>query len=299
MRVKNSNKNQISSGWNVVFNIILILFCTACIYPLLIVLGTSFTDEASITQFGYNIIPAKFSINSYKYIFTGASTIVNAYGITIFVTVVGTILSILMTSLYAYPLSRRELKYRKFFTIFLFITMVFGGGLVPWYLVCTRLLNLQNSIGALIVPALMNSFYVIVLRTFYQTTIPDAIIESARIDGANDITTFFKIVMPLSLPGIATIAIFSSIHYWNDWWLPLMLVSKPKFYNLQFLLKQVMDNVNFLQSAKDIPGLSNTTIPSEGMRMATCILTIGPIIFVYPFFQKYFVKGLVVGSVKG
>lgn len=299
MRVKYSNKNQISRGWNVVFNIILILFCTACIYPLLIVLGTSFTDEASITQFGYNIIPSKFSINSYKFIFTGASTIVNAYGLTIFVTVVGTMLSVLMTALYAYPLSRKELKYRKFFTIFLFITMVFGGGLVPWYLVCTRLLGMQNTIAALIVPALMNSFYVIVLRTFYQTTIPDAVIESARIDGANDIITFFKIVMPLSLPGIATIAIFASIHYWNDWWLPLMLVSKPKLYNLQFLLKQVMDNVNFLQSSNTISGLADVQIPSEGMRMATCILTIGPIIFVYPFFQKYFVKGLVVGSVKG
>lgn len=298
MRSKAGIRNQISTGWNIFFNIIIILFCIACIYPVLIVLGTSFTDEHAITKYGYNIIPKVFSLKAYKFIFTGTRTMINAYGITIIATVIGTILSVLMVSIYAYPLSRKELKYRKFFTVFLFITMVFGGGMVPWYLVCTRLLHIQNSVQGLILPYLMNSFYVIVLRTFYQTTIPDAIIESARIDGANDITTFFRIVLPLSKPGLATIAIFSSIAYWNDWWLPLMLVSKTQFFNLQYLLRSIMENTQFIQAATNIPGL-NLEVPAEGMRMAICVLTIGPIILVYPFFQKYFVQGLTVGSVKG
>jgi putative aldouronate transport system permease protein len=294
--------NRISKPANFIINILFLVIMVCCIAPLLLVLAVSFTDEASLQKTGYQFIPEAFSLEPYKYLFNMKDAILQAYGVTIFVTVVGTLLCIALCALYAYPISRKDLKYRRFFTIFLFFTMLFGGGIVPWYLVCTQLLGLQNNIWALIVPSLMNGFYVIVLRTFFMTTIPGEVLESAKMDGANELTTFIRIVVPLSLPALATISIFSAVGFWNDYWLPLMLISDADLYNLQYLIYRVMMNIQFLaenSSTTSSLAVAAATAPKEGARMALAMVTIGPIILIYPYMQKFFIKGLTIGAIKG
>lgn len=294
--------NRISIGWDVILNLIFIIYAVICVWPLLLTVGISLTDESSLTKFGYNLIPHQFSTAAYDYVIKNAQSILNAYKVTTFVTVIGTILSVLIIAFYAYPLSRKDFKYKKIFTLFMFITMIFNGGMVPWYLVCTRMLNLQNTIWALIVPYLFNAWYVIILRTFFALNIPESLIESAKIDGAGEFRIFFKMILPLSLPGVATIALFQTLGYWNDWWLPLMLTSKPALSNLQFLLYRILANIQALADSSSVSSnVSGTmaTLPTESTRMALCIIAVGPIIFAYPFFQKYFVQGLTVGAVKG
>jgi putative aldouronate transport system permease protein len=223
-----------------------------------------------------------------------------SYLLTIFVTLLGTILCVLLTALYAYPLSRDEFKYKKFFTFFIFFTMLFNGGLVPWYIVCVKVVHINNNLWALILPYVMNAFFVIIMRTFFKTTIPKEIIESARIDGSGELRTFVSIVLPLSLPGLATIGLFATLQYWNDYFLPLMLVTKPNLFNLQYLMYKLLMSIQMLQQTS-VPNASEAymKLPSESVRMAFAIVSIGPIVIAYPFFQKYFVKGLTIGAVKG
>ncbi len=292
--------NNISNSASVIVHIVFIIATAACILPVFLVLGISVSDEQSILQSGYKIIPDMISFEAYKYIFKVKDMVFTAYGLTILITVSGTFISTLITAMYAYSISRSEFAYRKFFTYFLFFTMIFNGGMVPWYIVCVKFLHINNSILGLLLPYLINGFYVIIMRTFFKTNIPDSIIESARIDGSGELKTFFKIVLPLSLPGIATVALFTALVYWNDWWLPLMLITNSKLYNLQFLLYKLMTNIETLSRlSSNIAGVQYTKVPSQAARMAMCIVSIGPIILAYPFCQKYFVKGLTVGAVKG
>jgi putative aldouronate transport system permease protein len=295
MIVKTKKKLKVS---NILIHLFFILLAVLCIYPFLLVIGVSFTNEKSILNYGFQVIPTVFSLDAYKYVLKNLDTIVNAYMVTIFTTVVGTLLSVLTITLYAYALSRKEFYFRKFFTFFIFFTMIFNGGMVPWYIVCVRVLHINNTIFAMILPYVISAWYVMIMRTFFITTIPDSIIESARIDGAGEFRTLFQIVLPLAVPGVATIALFSTLAYWNDWWLPLMLVKDTKLYNLQYLIYQILNNMDFVNQLAD-QGRSVASLPSESARMAVCVISIGPIIFAYLFFQKYFVKGLTIGAVKG
>lgn len=286
---------------NIILYLIFILLAITCIYPLLVVIGVSFTDESTISEYGFKVLPKAWTLDAYKYIFSSGDTILNAYGVTIFVTVVGTLLSTFVVSLYAYPLSRRDFKYRKIFTFIALFTMLFSGGTVAGYMVTTGVLHLKNSIWVLILPYVMNAWHVIVMRSFYSMSIPTAIIEAAKIDGASEYKTYFRIVMPLSLPGLATIALFATLTYWNDWWLPLLYITEPEKYNLQYLLQQMISNIqNLSENSATMSGASAelANLPKEGARMALCIIATGPILIVYPFFQKYFIQGLTVGSVK-
>lgn len=294
--------NQISNVSNIILNIFFFLIAMACILPIFLVVGISLTDEDSIMKFGYSIIPEVVSYKAYYFIYNVKETVLKAYGLTIVITLVGTALSTLFTTMYAYCISRKEFAYKKTFTYFLLITMVFNGGMVPWYIVCVKLLHINNSVLSLLLPYLINGFYVIIMRTFIITNIPDSLLESARIDGSGEIRTFFQIVMPLALPGIATVALFTTLVYWNDWWLPLMLINDSKLYNLQFLLYKLMMNIETLARLSSNMSSTNSVfsnLPSQGARMAMCIISIGPIVLAYPFFQKYFIKGLTIGSVKG
>lgn len=294
--------NAISGTTNIFIHIFFIVVSVVCIYPLLLVLGVSLTDEKALLSSGYRVIPQVFSFYSYEYVFKSAGAIVHSYGLTIMVTVVGTVLGTLVTVLYAYPLSRKEFQYRNFFSFFIFFTMIFNGGLVPWYIVCVKLLHINDTVWALILPYLVNVFFVIVMRTFFTTTIPNEIIESAKLDGLGEFKTLFLIVLPLSLPGLATIGLFMTLLYWNDWWLPLILVNHENLYNLQFIMYKIMSNITYLdQISSTISGAAQAKqrIPSEGARMAMSIISIGPIILAYPFFQKYFIQGLTIGAVKG
>ena len=293
--------NSISSGTNVLLNIMFIFCVVLCVAPLILVISTSLTKEMEILLHGYSFIPRVFSTKSYEYILQSKDMLWRAYGVSIFVTVVGTILSLITICMYAYPLSRQNFKYKSQFAFIAYFTMIFGGGLVPWYMVYTHLVPIKNSIWIMIVPYLMNAWYVLIMRTFYKTTVPESIIESARIDGAGEFRTFFVIVLPLCKAGLATIGLFCTLGYWNDWYLPLVFLNEPKLYNIQFLMYQTLMSIQYLSSGGNFSGAATALgdLPSEGARMAIAVVSIGPIILAYPFFQKYFIKGLTVGAVKG
>ena len=294
-------KKRYSKAANIAINAVCVIMALMCIMPLILVISISLTSETGIVNHGYTFFPSEFSVDAYKYIWNVKDAIISAYGITIITTVLGTLISVLIISLYAYALSRPNLIGKKFFTFYVFFTMLFSGGLVSWYMICTQLLHIQNTIWALILPYTMNAWYVIILRTFYNTSVPEAMIESARIDGAGEILIFFKMVIPIAVPGIATIALFQTLTYWNDWWLAINFITEPKMYSLQIYLQNLLANVENLKNSADT-ATANTAVaemPAEGTRMALCIVATGPILIVYPFFQKYFIQGLTVGAVKG
>lgn len=293
---------EISRTGNIVFNIIMIIFAILCIYPLLLVFAVSITDEKAISLYGYHLIPKKVSFYAYKYVLQDYMVIGRAYFTTILVTTVGSFISVIVMSMFAYPLSRKYFKYRNKFSFFVYFTMLFNGGLVPWYMVYARFLHLKNSYWALIIPALVSPMYVLIMRTFFTNTIPDEIVEAAKIDGAGEFYTFVKIIVPLSKPVIATVSLFNILSYWNDWYLPLLFITDEKKYTLQYLLYKVESSIQYLSnSSQNFGNVSEilSKIPSQSARMAMAIVAIGPIIFAYPFFQKYFVEGLTIGSVKG
>jgi putative aldouronate transport system permease protein len=281
---------------------VFIVISIASLYPLFLVIGISFSDEITITLKGFSMIPHKVSYAAYEFILKESNTIFRAYFITIATTVVGTIASTLTIALYAYPLSRKDFKQRKIFAFIAFFTMLFSGGMVPWYIVCKTILGLRNNIWALFLPYLMNAWFVMIMRTFFKTNIPDSIIESAKMDGASEYRIFFQIVLYLALPGVATIALFNTLVFWNDWWLPLMLVTDPAWYNLQYLMYRIQIDIQYLtQMASNLSGVSGDILqrlPSKTAQMAMCVMTIGPIVLAYPFFQRFFVKGITIGSIK-
>lgn len=292
------------SKWtNILLHLIFVCLTAAFIYPLLLVISISFTDQAAINQVGYKLIPPQLSLDAFRYIFMGGGMgIGHAYLVTITSTVCGTVLSVIVIAFYAYPLSRPGLKYKKFFTFYIFFTMLFSGGLLAWYMVVTKIYHLGNTIFALILPLAMNAWYVIIMRTFFQTSVPISIIESAKIDGAGEMRILFKIVLPISLPAIATIALFQTLVYWNDWFNPMLLITDKKMYNLQFLLQVMIKNIQQMSDSNinaDVASRFAGQIPEDSVRMALCVVAMGPILIVYPFFQKYFIQGLTVGAVKG
>jgi len=283
-------------------HLVYLLICGLCIYPLALVLGISFSDELEIAKSGFNIIPAKFSLRAYEFLFTSAESVMRAYGLTIFVTAVGTVLSTLFIALFAYPLSRKDFAERKFFNGMIVLTLLFSGGLIPWFIVCVNVLHINDTILALILPYLMNPWYVVIMRTFFKTSIPDSIIESAKLDGASELRIFFSIVIHLAAPGMATIALFSTIVYWNDYWINLTLINDPALQNLQFLMYRVQANIQYLSANAGNLGTAAAEVarnlPSRSAQMAMTVISIGPIILAYPFFQRYFVKGITIGSIK-
>lgn len=294
--------NNITPFWNGTFNLMFMIYAIACIIPLLLIIGVSFTDEKTIVLNGYNFIPKVFSLESYKWVFQSGDAILRAYVLSIGVTVVGTFCSVAIIAMFAYAISRKDFKYRNIFSFIVFFTMIFNGGLVPWYMVYTNLLHINNTLLAYLVPSMISAWYVMIMRTFFQANVPDSIIESAKMDGAGEFRIFLQIVLPLAKPGLATIALFQTLQFWNEWYLPLMLIEDSKLFNLQYILYKTLTAIQFLAQASNISGGSAAILaklPSETARMAMCVLAIGPIILAYPFFQKYFIKGLTVGAVKG
>ena len=280
--------------------IILTIMVFLCIIPFLLLIGSSFTDNTTVIKHGYNFWPQKFSLSAYQFIFSNGTYVLHAYGITIFITAVGTCACLLITSMVAYPLSRKDMPLRNFLSFMVFLTLLFNGGLVPTYIVYTTLFHIKDTIAALIIPnLLMNGFNVLLMRTFFQNNIPAAVIESASIDGAGEFRIFISIVLPLSLPILATIGLFSGLAYWNDWYNGLIYITNPNLMSLQNVLNHILLNVQFLQSQATNTELTQSTLPGETVRMAIAVVGVVPVLVLYPFFQKYFAKGLTVGSVKG
>lgn len=299
--------NTISPVANSALHLIFVIYALLCIVPMLLVIGVSFTQEDQIMKVGYHIIPPVFSLKAYAYLFK-LGVVGQAYMNTIIATLAGTALCVVMVTLYAYPLSRKDFRYMRPFTFYLFFTMLFGGGLAPYYIVCSRVLGLYNNIYALFVPLSFSAFWVIVMRSFFKSQIPDSIIESARIDGAGEWRTLMQIVLPLALPGLATITLFSVIGIWNNFFTCMLLTQSDQYTNLQYMIYRALSNLTYLKNAAASMGAQSATsdinnaianMPNESFRMAMCVVTVGPIIFTYPFFQKYFVKGLTIGALKG
>lgn len=300
---KYRDAHHVSPAINVLFNIIAGVFAFICVYPFLFVIVISLTSEESLTKNGYSIFPEKWSFAAYEYIFKAGDQLLHSYGVTILITVIGTLVSLLVISLYAYAISRKNFSYRGFFSFIAFFTMLFNGGLVPTYLVVTQMLHLKDTLWALILPLVMNAFYILILRTFYSTTVPDAIIESAKIDGAGELRAFFTIVVPISLPGIATIGLFATLGYWNDWFNALLYIDNPSLVPLQSMLMRIENSMQFLLTNAQLSSSGQSlellrTLPQEATRMALVVLATVPIACAYPFFQRYFVQGLTIGAVK-
>ncbi|MCM3784234.1 carbohydrate ABC transporter permease [Neobacillus mesonae] len=298
---KTRDFHHVTPGWNVFNNIIAGLFAFACVFPFLFVVIISLTDEKVLARDGYRLIPAEWSFAAYSYVFQSGDALLRSYGVTILVTVIGTILSLVLISLYAYAISRKSFRYRRFFSVLAIFTMLFNGGMIPTYMVVAQLLDLKDTIWAMILPLAMNAFYIMILRTFYSTSVPDAIIESGKIDGAGEFYIFVKLVLPLSLPGLATIGLFSTLGYWNDWFNALLYIDNPNLVPLQSMLMRIESSIQFIQQNSQNSSMSIAalqSIPQDTSRMAMVVLATLPIIFAYPFFQRYFVQGLTIGAVK-
>lgn len=281
-------------------HLIFILVSLACIIPLLLVLSISFTNEYSLNVDGYSFIPAVTSLDAYKYVFSGASSVIRAYGVTIAVTVIGTVIHLLTSAMLAYGITRKEVTFRNIIMFVVFFPVLFSGGLVPYYILMVRVLHLKNTLLVLIAAGLVAPMNVIIMKNYFKS-IPESLIESARIDGSGEYRTLFQIVMPLSTPSLATIGLLTAIGYWNNWMQCSLFIEKKELYTLQYLLQSLMNNIAYLQGNMDkVKGMEKAlgNLPNEGARMATCIVSIGPIILLYPLIQKYFEKGLTIGAVK-
>lgn len=289
-------------GWRIAANAFLALATALCVLPVILLFMSSITDEAAIVRDGYSFFPRQFSGSAYDYIVRQKAAIITAYGVSIFVTVVGTAVGLIVMAMLAYPLSRRDLPHRKLFLFLVVFTMLFNGGLVPSYLLYTQILHLKNTLLALIVPNLLVSgFFVLMLKSFFASSIPDAIIESAKLDGVGDFRMLFSIVFPLATPVLATVALLQGINYWNDWFNGLIYLTEPRLFSIQNLLNRMLSDVQFLSSTNlgSQAVAQSSAIPSVTVRMAIAVLGVLPMLVAYPFFQKHFVRGIAMGSVKG
>ena len=296
--------NRINPVTNVLFNLLFVILALCCVVPILFIFIISITDEQVIRTQGYQFFVTAETVSgeAYKYLWSQRSTILNAFWVSVEVTVLGTVLGVALTCLMGYVLSRNEHKLNNFLTIMVFIPMVFGGGLAASYVVNTQILHLDDTLWILILPLAVSSFNVTIARTFFRTTVPDSIIESARIDGASQWTIFFQIVMPISKPVLATIGLFLAFGYWNDWYQSMLYIKSDELKSLQAMLNSMQKDLEFL-TKNPTAGLSQAdmikSMPQESVRMAIAFVVAVPIACIYPFFQKYFISGLTVGAVKG
>ncbi|WJH32961.1 carbohydrate ABC transporter permease [Paenibacillus aurantius] len=271
-----------------------------CLIPFLLILSGSLTSNESIIRDGYRLFPKEFSSAAYKAIFAAPSPIVRAYGVTTFVTIVGTAIGLFLMTMAGYVLQRKDFRYRNRCMFFIYFTTLFSGGLVPWYIMMTSYLNLTDTYTALIFPGLMSPFLIILMRSFIRTTIPDEIVESAKIDGANDFRIYYQVVVPLAMPGIATVGLFLALGYWNGWFHSSLFINDPHKYELQYYLYNIINTMSFLADLGASTGVTVAVdIPMESTKLAMALIVTGPILLLYPFVQRFFVKGLTVGAVKG
>ncbi|MCF2937813.1 carbohydrate ABC transporter permease [Paenibacillus alkaliterrae] len=275
------------------------LLAIVCIIPFLLIISSSLTEEAKIVENGFQLIPTAFSVEAYTLLFKYPAQMLKAYGVTIAVTALGTLAGLFLTAMTAYVLQRKDFKWRNKFSFFFFFTTLFSGGLVPWYLMIVNYLDLKDRLIVLILPMLLNVFYIIVMKSF-MSSIPEAITESAKIDGAGDFRIFIQLILPLSKPALATIGLFIALAYWNDWYNALLFISNENLMPLQYYLYKMLGNMDGMRKAMVSSGAVVTmNIPTESLKMAMTIVATGPILLAYPFIQRYFVQGLTIGAVKG
>ena len=292
-------KTKISIG-RIILNAVMIIISLGYILPILLMISISFSSEKSITDFGYQLIPNMWSTDAYKMIFKNPYQILNAYKVTIAYTALSTVLSIIVQTLMAYPLSRSNYNKKQFITVYLMITMFFGGGLVPSYILNTQYLHLGNTFWIYIFPALTSAWNVVLFKTFFKG-LPEGLVEAAKLDGASEFMVYRRIILPLSTPIIACVAFTTVLGKWNDWNTSLLYIRRSDLYSLQYLLQRIINEADYIKNIQGTTAgaLVGEELPAETMRYAMAILAAGPMMIVFPLFQKYCAKGLVVGSVKG
>lgn len=286
--------------FNAISYVFLAILAAVCLLPFLLVISGSFTEQYAIQLHGYQLIPETFSLDAYKMLFRIPEDILRAYGVTIFVTFTGTTVGLFFTSMAAYVLASPDFKYRYQVSFFFYFTSIFGGGLVPWYIFCTKYLHFHNNVISMILPIMINVTYLLILKS-YMMGIPTSLYESARLDGANDLTIFFKIALPLSKAGLATVGLFLALNYWNDWYNAMLFLDEgsKELYPLQYYLNNILTKAQAMNAAAARSGIPASDVPSEPLKLAMTVVATGPIILLYPFLQKYFVKGVTIGAVKG
>jgi len=302
-RAKANNLTSISSGWNIIFLVILLLGTLLILVPMALIIIISLSTQASIANRGYSFFPENLTLQAYKYLSQMGDQLLQSYTVTIFYSVAGTFLSLVLITTFAYVISQRNFRYARHLTWFIFFTMLFSGGLVPSYILQVRYLHINNTVWIFLLSGLANAYYIIILRTFIRTSIPGALFDAARIDGAGYFTVFFRIVLPLLKAGIATVGLFSLISRWNDWFIGVLYVENPKLIPLQTMLYKLQDKIDFLKQNAGVAATPDglallRSLPDQNLRMACTVIVILPILFAYPFFQQFFVRGLTVGSIK-
>lgn len=292
--MKNKNRERI---W---VHIIMVLLCVVMMVPFLTVLSTSLSTNEDIAKYGYSIIPRHLTFSAYKFVLSSNDTLVNSYLVTIFVTFAGTLLSVFLMCLLAYPLSKKYFSGRKFFNFYVYFTMLFSGGLVPEYILITQYLHMKDTIWVYILPTAISVWHMFVLRTFFSQ-LPNEMFEAAKTDGANEFDLLFRFAIPLSKPAIASVTLMICLMKWNEWMAAMLYIDNEKLITLQYLLQRIIKNMNLINQNMDISQMASSSaeIPTESARMAMAIIVAGPMLVIFPFFQKYFTKGLTVGSVKG
>lgn len=289
---------------NIIFQIVLIaifaILCALTIFPFLLLVSVSISSAEAVAKFGYQLIPQQISWDAYIFVFENPQTILRAYGVTFIVSLLFMVFGVLLMAMVAYPLSRSKLKGRNVINFYIYFTMLFGGGLIPTYLLVASTLHLNNTLWVYILPHMISPWYVFMMRTFFQG-IPGEIIESATVDGASEYTIFVKMILPLSKPVLATVALMMFLGKWNDWNTALIYISDANLYSLQYLLQKILRELDMISQMQQagMGSVDVSKIPGETMRMAMAVVAAGPALVVFPFFQKYFVKGLTVGAVKG
>lgn len=284
--------------FNFIGYVLITLLSLFCLLPFILIISGSFTSQASIMTDGYQLIPREFSLEAYEFLFEAPDDILRAYGVTIFVTVVGTLVSLLVTSMAAYVLANKAFRYRNTVSFFFYFTTVFGGGLVPWYIFNIKYLYFKDNLISLILPTLVNVTYLLILKS-YMKNVPDAVYESAHLDGAGDWTIYWKIALPLNKAGLATVGLFTALNYWNDWYNAMLYIDNSKLYPLQYYLNDILNKSQGMMAAAAQAGIPAAQVPTEPVKLAMTVVATGPILLLYPFLQKYFVKGVTIGAVKG
>lgn len=287
--------------FQILANGIMVLLVIFCMLPLILLFSSSLNEEHALIVNGYSFLPSKLDFSAYKYILVDSTQLLRGYGISALVTIVGTIVNLIFTTLFAYPLSRKDLPGKNIIAFFLFFTMLFNGGLVPSYIMWTQNFHIKNTIWALIVPnLLMGAFNVIMMRTYFTGNIPEEVIDAARIDGSGEGGILLQIVVPMAKPIISTLALLVGLGYWNDWLNGLYYINKDTLYSIQVLLNRMLLDTQFLMSsASQGMNIDTSQLPSTGIKMAIAVMGILPILVVYPFLQKYLVQGITIGAVKG
>lgn len=285
-------------AFNTISFIVIAFFGIICLLPFVLIISGSLTAESSILQDGYRIIPGKFSVEAYKILFKSPDSLLQAYLTTIVLTVVGATLGLFFTSMSAYVLLRKDFRWRNIFSFYFFFTTLFSGGLVPWYILMVKYLDMKDNPIALLLPGLFNVFYMLIMRSFMHS-IPDSLVESARIDGAGDFKIFISIMLPLITPALATIGLFIALNYWNEWYNAMMFMDNEKYFTLQYYLYRVLNSINFAAAVADKANVPMPDMPTESFKLTMTVVATGPIILLYPAVQKYFVRGITIGAVKG